>query len=256
MHEIPDEINNFLGYIEDITFPKQGYTSDVVVLTTEKGKFVVKRARGKQFSAWLSREGFVLNVLAKTKLPVPKLFHQVTEENQSWTLTEFMEGQTLRGYLLVEDDKRKRHEAIFSFGEMLASIHKTVCPGELKAERPWLDERLDTAQYYLEHYEIEGTRSLLDKLKRERPAPHPQTLIHGDYTIDNVLVVKGKVTSVIDWSGGAYGDPRYDVSLAVRPKRNAFENEEDKEIFYEGYGQKIITEQDYMYFEDGLYAFF
>lgn len=49
---------------------------------------------------------------------------------------------------------------------------------------------------------------------------------------------------------------RYDVSLVVRPKLNAFENEEDKEIFFTGYGKKIITEEDDLYFEDGLYAFF
>lgn len=82
------------------------------------------------------------------------------------------------------------------------------------------------------------------------------TLIHGDFTIDNVLVRDGKITSIIDWSGEAFGDPRYDVSLAIRPKPNAVETDSEINTFFEGYGKKIIDEQEYKYFEDGLYAFF
>lgn len=83
-----------------------------------------------------------------------------------------------------------------------------------------------------------------------------QTFIHGDFTIDNVLVSNAVVTGIIDWAGGVYGDPRYDVSLAIRPKLNAFETGRDIQIFFEGYGQKIIDEEDYNYFANGLYEFF
>lgn len=75
-------------------------------------------------------------------------------------------------------------------------------------------------------------------------------------TIDNVLVNKGRIVGVIDWSGAAFGDPRYDVALAIRPKYNAFDNEKDKKIFFEGYGKLKITDDEYNYFEDGIYNFF
>ncbi|NRG46712.1 aminoglycoside phosphotransferase family protein, partial [Bacillus sp. CRN 9] len=58
------------------------------------------------------------------------------------------------------------------------------------------------------------------------------------------------------WAGGTYGDPRYDVSIAIRPKPNAFNNEIDREIFNEGYGKKIIDDKTYDYFVNGLYEFF
>ncbi len=70
------------------------------------------------------------------------------------------------------------------------------------------------------------------------------------------MVSNGSITGVIDWSGGAYGDPRYDVSLAIRPKPNVFVNERDKQIFFEGYGGTIIDKDDYNYFANGLYEFF
>lgn len=80
--------------------------------------------------------------------------------------------------------------------------------------------------------------------------------IHGDYTIDNVLVSDGIITGIIDWSGGAYGDPRYDVSIAIRPKPNLFQDEIDRQIFFEGYGEKIINYKEYDYFVNGLNEFF
>lgn len=87
---------------------------------------------------------------------------------------------------------------------------------------------------------MDGSRELLEKLKIINRKEYKQTLIHGDFTIDNVLVNNGKITGVIDWSGGAYGDPRYDVSLAIRPKPNAFEDEIDKEIFLKAMGTKSL----------------
>src|SRR5699024_388531 len=101
-----------------------------------------------------------------------------------------------------------------------------------------------------------STEELLKKIKLNKPNQFKQTLIHGDYTIDNVLVHNGVISGVIDWAGGAYGDPRYDVSLAVRPKPNAFENVLERELFFEGYGGKIIKNEEFDYFVNGLYEFF
>ena len=74
-------------------------------------------------------------------------------------------------------------------------------------------------------------------------------------TVDNVLVHNGKVTGIIDWSGGAFGDSRYDVSLAIRPKPHVFEWDTDKLCFFEGYGENILTKGDYEYFIN-LYEYF
>jgi len=108
----------------------------------------------------------------------------------------------------------------------------------------------------LDNYEVEGSREMLEKLIENQPDPCPQTLIHGDFTIDNVLIKDGKITSVIDWSGGSYGDPRYDISLAISPKQNVFKDDSDLQKFYEGYGGQKISKEEYTYFEEGLYAFF
>lgn len=258
INEIPTEIKDFSGTIKSITFPRQGYTSNLGVIECKKGFFALKRTEGKQNNTSLNREVSVLNHLAATKLPIP-IVHQFVEQatsKQSWALFELMEGETVRAALAKEEVEEKRQEIIFNFGKTLAQIHSTPCPSELVYEKYWLDEMLAQADINLKTSTVYGNEELLKHIKVMKPAKIKQTLIHGDYTIDNVIVNHGKVTGIIDWGGGSYGDPRYDVSLAVRPKPKAFETQTDHQLFFEGYGAKIIDDQEYDYFVNGLYEFF
>lgn len=256
--EIPIEIKEYLNKINSISFPRQGYTSDVGIIKSDNGFFALKRAKGELFCSMLKREVFILNCLAnKTKLPIPRVKKYLENNNPvSWALIDFLEGETLRTALFHENKKEKRQEIIFNFGKILSQIHSTSCPAELINEQPWLDQMLYRAEFNLKNYKVDGTTELLERVKANKPKEYKQTLIHGDFTIDNVMVTNGVITGVIDWSTGAYGDPRYDVSLAIRPKPNAFENERDKQLFFEGYGGKIINNFDYDYFANGLYEFF
>jgi aminoglycoside phosphotransferase (APT) family kinase protein len=258
--EIPHMIKSQLGLIHTIRFPRQGHTSDVAIIESDKGTTILKRCRGEQYAAWLRREAFILDCLSQTKLPVPKVYLYEQEDKQqgiqAWLHMECLQGETVRHTLLHENDPVVRHDILNNYGRMLRELHGTPCPNELKDGDPWLDRMLTQAEYNLIHYKVDGSRSLLDSLKRNKLLAYKQTLIHGDCTIDNVLVHEGIITGVIDWSGGAFGDPRYDVCLAVRPKPNIFQTAEDYNAFFAGYGEKIINDQDYEYYENGLYAFF
>ena len=257
--EIPNEIIQYVSRISSIKFPPQGCTSDVGIIENEGSIFALKRTKEPLYRTWLKEEVSVLNCLAiQTKLPVPKVIKYVVEsgKNQSWALMEFLEGETMRTALFNEKNEKKRKELIFNFGKILSQIHSTPCPAELIHEISWIEDMLFKAEYNLKHYQVDGTAELLKNIKKNKPNEYKQTLIHGDFTIDNVLVHNGIISGVIDWAGGTHGDPRYDVSLAVRPKPNAFENEIDREIFFEGYGERIIDNKEYDYFVNGLYEFF
>ena len=256
--EIPTAIKDCAGAIKSITFPRQGYTSNVGIIESKSGFYALKRTQRTLSSSSLKREVSVLKHLADTKLPIPTV-HQFVEQktnNQSWALFKLMEGQTVRAALSNEEVEEKRQEIIFNFGKILAQIHSTPCPSGLTYEKPWLDEMLAQADINLKTSTVDGDEELLKYIKVMKPGKIKQTLIHGDFTIDNVIINHGKVTGIIDWGGGSYGDPRYDVALAVRPKPKAFENETDRQLFFEGYGAKIINDRDYNYFVNGLYEFF
>lgn len=258
LHEIPESIIDEVGTVSKLEFPRQGHTSDVGILENEQGRFIIKRTKGEQYNSWLAQEIRVLHSLQKTSLLVPSVYRFVEdkENNQSWALLKFFEGETLRQALVREKNSEKKHETIFNFGAILSAIHATPCPEEMRGESLWLDDMLLRAEYNLRHYNVDGTAELWDSLNRNKPLTITNTLIHGDFTIDNVLVRNGNITGIIDWSGGALGDPRYDVSLAIRPKPNAIETESEIDVFFEGYGRGRISESEYKYFEEGLYAFF
>jgi len=249
----------YVKNIYSIRFPRQGYTSDVGIIECDQDIYALKRTKGELFCSWLNKEISVLNCLSnETNLPVPnvKLSIEQKYQDQCWALMEFIEGETLRTAISSQKNKNNRREMIFHFGNILSKIHSTPSPDELKSERPWLEDMILHAEYNLNHYKVDGDKALLDKIKTTKPIKVKQTLIHGDFTIDNVLVSNGSISGIIDWSGGAYGDPRYDISLAIRPKPNLFEDEIDKEIFFEGYGEKVLNNKEYKYFVNGLNEFF
>jgi aminoglycoside phosphotransferase (APT) family kinase protein len=94
-------------------------------------------------------------------------------------------------------------------------------------------------------------------MRSNQPDPVAPTLIHGDYTIDNVLVEGATVTGIVDWSAGAAGDPRHDLALATGAKQEAFglQREADLQAFYSGYGGQRLSDNELEYFL-GLDEFF
>lgn len=256
LEEIPIEIKDQLNNIHSITFPSQGCTSDVGIIESDSGRYALKRTKTPQFNAWLKKEIMVLRSLnQETSLPVPKVESFVEVDGQSWALLEYLEGETVRAALAKTHNKGNREELLINFGKVVSDIHATSCPEALKNEKIWLENMLDQAAYNLRNYEVDGSEGLHEQIMANRPGNRKQTLIHGDLTVDNVLVLNGVVTGIIDWSGGAFGDPRYDVSLAIRPKPDVFMWERDKEIFMEGYGENILNDGDYDYFLN-LYEYF
>lgn len=257
IHELPKQIVDLVGEVENITFPRQGHTSTVAVLDSRNRKYVVKKTESVLYNEWLSREYKALQILKQTGLPVPNVHSFYCEKNTRWLLMEYIRGISLREFLAKEPSSKDKEKAIASFGLCLKQIHECPCPPELiKHDKPWLDTMLQQAEHNLNRYDVDGTAELLSQLQRTRPEPIENTLIHGDFTIDNVLVEDCNIVGIIDWSGAAIGDPRYDVALAIRPKPHAFQNERDKDIFFDAYGRLRISEEEYSYFEDGLYRFF
>ncbi|MFC4403747.1 phosphotransferase family protein [Gracilibacillus xinjiangensis] len=257
--EIPDTIKQYAGEIHSIRFPQQGCTSDLGIIECNGISLALKRAKDPLYNAWLKKEHFVLRCLStETTIPVPKIkkLDIDSDKTQVWLLMEFLEGRTLRTALSKETNQAVRSELIYNFGKMLHQIHSTACPKELMKEEPWLEAMLADAEYNLANYKVDGSKILLEKISSNKPKAFAPTLIHGDFTMDNVLVENGKISAVIDWAGGTYGDPRYDVSLSIRPKPGLFESENDKEMFFQGYGKKIIDNEEYEYFANGLYEFF
>jgi aminoglycoside 3'-phosphotransferase-2 len=128
----------------------------------------------------------------------------------------------------------------------------TPVPPALAENSPWIDRRLEQARENLSW--CDGTIELLADLHRRRPAPVAEGLIHGDLALDNVLIDGDGAMSLIDWSGGGQGDPRYDVALALGTEPEIELGPDLLAAFLAGYGGGI-DRATRRWFEE-LYEFF
>jgi aminoglycoside phosphotransferase (APT) family kinase protein len=258
----PPEVREALGTVQGVWMPPQGATSSVYIVQTEHNRFAVKSARGTQYGGWLAKEYRALSALASTGLPIPKPHAFIRIDQgvvpERYLMMDYLPGETLSAVLHQTGDAAMRAVLLRAFGHTLAMLHNApIVPGLPNPNSGWLDYMLEEAAENLEHFSVDGTPELLARLRQARPEPISPTLIHGDYTIDNVMVEGERVTGIIDWSGAAVGDRRYDLALATRPQREAFraERARDLQAFYEGYGAAPLSASDFDYF-NSLYEYF
>jgi aminoglycoside phosphotransferase (APT) family kinase protein len=231
-------------------------TSEVALVDGD-ASCVIKKCRDPNYLEWLSREHQVLLALAHTPLPVPRVldYAEVRDTEggrEAWLVVSRLEGRSLWNELLDANSQR-RARLLRRVGELLKQLHATPVPVGLRPESPWIDRMLAEARDHLGW--CDGTVELLADLRHRLPAPVPEVLIHGDLALDNVLIAAEDAMSLIDWPGGAQGDPRCDVALALSTEPEITLGETELAAFFEGYGGAPVDRSTRRWFED-LYEFF
>jgi len=246
------DIERLIGPIhKTIRLAEQGCTSEVSQVMTDKGVFLLKSSFQAKYREWLKTEADVLERLRGTEVPVPRYHGFMEYKDSSHLLMSFEDGASLSMHLRNARSDGESKSRIKAFGSFLLDLHQMSVPS-LDSSPVWLDQQLAKADIYARRGEADGSLELLQKLKENQPAPVRQTVIHGDCTTDNILVLeKGLIW--IDVAGMTIGDPRYDECLAIRKLRG---NAEYIEAFYEGYTRYRVSEDEFTYFNNGLYEFF
>lgn len=257
--DVPAELRARIEPVRTLSYPPQGATSTVAIIEGADGWVVLKHARGRRWSAWLARENAVLRALAGSDLPIPRVLAYVADQHAGqpagWLLMSHLPGEPLETVLARLNHAGAREQLLYAWGALLRRIHQTPIPEVLRAPGPWLDAQLAEARYNLAHDRVDGSPALLQRLEDIPPPPIAETLIHGDYTLDNTLVADGVISGLIDWARGGPGDPRYDLALATRPTRAALRRRADQAAFWQGYGSQPPDATTLHYFVD-LYEFF
>lgn len=256
METLPKQfIENHIGTVMDTVFlEQQGCTSTVYKISALHGTYIFKSAETEIFRKWLEDEAEVLKKLnEQTDIPVPR-FHGFTRtDNESHLLMSYEEGVTLTEALAETDSQDVKNDLIESFGTLLYKLHTTdTSIFKISSREKWLDIQLKKAAEYLRAGNTDGDQDLLDDLNNKKPHDIKNTIIHGDCTTDNVLVKNNQVYLFIDTGGMTYGDPRYDIALAVSDFLN---HPDELSSFYRGYQRYKIDAYEFKYF-DSLYEFF
>ncbi|MEZ2715009.1 phosphotransferase [Niallia circulans] len=249
------QLEKIIGSLPSISLvAEQGSTSTVYQVETRSGTYILKSAFEEKYRDWLQTEASVLEkLIGKEFIPVPHYYGFLKEQASSHLIMSYEQGITLTAALNQAKTDTEKCALVQSFGRLLHKLHTTEILDPFHYANEWLSERLLKAEYYVKKGWTEGSIELLTLLKNNKPAPINQTIIHGDCTTDNVLVVNGAATKFIDVAGMTVGDPRYDEALAIR---SFVHNKKFKEAFYAGYKHYQITIDEFRYFDEGLYEFF
>lgn len=169
---------------------------------------VLKHAAAVPYAGFLVTEAEVLRALADTALPVPRVRGLVDDEQEAWLLLTRLPGEPLVE-VLPRVPASERPAWFHRLGGLLATIHVTPVPPALRTRdaTPWRPRPQPARP-------VGSGREALSVTHLEELAP-PSVLVHGDFTLDNVLADGTGPCGVVDWGGAGRGDPRFDVALAL-----------------------------------------
>lgn len=181
--------------------------------------------------------------LAHSALPIPALVAYAETstgaKSVGWLAMSHIPGRPLLGAVIAASEPQ-RAVLFRSLGALLRRLHSMPIPPALLDEDDWVSRQIEQARANLGW--CDGTAAGLVELERSRPAAVPETLIHGDLALDNLLVDSRGTLGLIDWAGGGPGDPRHDVALALQTRPEAELSAGVLDAFYAGYESTPVAE--------------
>lgn len=200
--------------IGDPIFPKQGMSSKVFFINTEKlGEIVIKYGQS------VDKDVYYLNLIKNnlSDFPLPKLYGHFKVENINVILLEKINGK-----LLGEVETEKLPHYFDTVILTLNNLHK-IKSNSFDWEK-YLLEILDNGILNWEEIEnrqnlngnlVNVTRQkLIEKIKQTKFNLEKFSLLHTDFNQSNLFVdeTKKEIIGVIDWEEATFGDPIYDFA--------------------------------------------
>ncbi len=192
---------------------------------------LMRDASGTLLHTERAREFAVLQALAGTRVPAPRVFWM--DEAGRWlgapsVVMERMPGRCDYMVLNGPAPLAARLELARAFTGLMADIHAV----------DWRAQGLDAhlglptgAPSFAElaHWETEYRRAQLEPhpeldyilawLKRRAPQAESLVLVHGDFKPGNALIDGGRITAKLDWETAHLGDPLEDLGWVTNPVR-------------------------------------
>ena len=223
---LKENIPNFSGQLEIQEFIG-GQSNPTYFLDSGDKSYVLRRKPPGvllKTAHAVDREFKVISALNKTDVPVPKAYLHCEDESLIGTeffVMEYIDGTVIWESHIPHGTNEDRYQIYSSMNETIASLHSVDPfkigledfgkPGNYVARQVsrWTKQYRDS-----ETAEIPSMNKLIDWLPKNLPSEKPTRLVHGDFSLTNVIVnpESNKIASILDWELSTLGDPIADFS--------------------------------------------
>ncbi|QBD76231.1 hypothetical protein EPA93_09490 [Ktedonosporobacter rubrisoli] len=223
---LPPKIAHYVGPLIKSELPPQGMAFQVYILTSQRGRFVLKLAHTAAMSEALNKEASILRALHAYKPFVAQpLIEEALEDGHAF-LFLYLPGEPLHS-VLQQAEPAERAWLIRQFAQMLQRIHSWR--PDLPYPHDWLATKLAWLHTKIlarpretliantnSSFDGQNAHHLLAELQAAKSTIENEIVFgHYDYCLPNVLMHAQHVAGVIDWSGGGYIDRRFDLATAL-----------------------------------------
>lgn len=185
-------------------------------------------------------------------LPVPQIIYEGEHEGREYLVTSALDGQDALASLVQDRPER----VVRVFGAALGRWHALPiedCPFDMRLDVMIGRAADHTARGLVDEDDFDRARqgrsaaSLLDELRRLRPAENDLVVCHGDYTLDNVVVNAGQLSGFIDLGRCGISDRYRDLAIAARDVRDDL-GDELVPVLWEAYKLETPDEHRLAYY--------
>ena len=224
---LQENVNGF-GTLDSVDKFSDGQSNPTYLITSGASKYVLRaKPPGKLLKSAhaVDREFRVMQGLAGTNVPVPKMLHLTDDTSPMGTqffVMEYLDGRILWDPALPEISKPERAALYDSMNATLAALHSvdpaSIGLGDYGKPGNYFERQVSR---WSGQYKAAETQNLpdADRIMEWLTANMPDddgasAIVHGDYRIDNMIYAKdsAQILALLDWELSTLGHPLADLA--------------------------------------------
>ena len=252
-------------------FGKQTYLTDIETGAGQRESLVIRKGDKNPLLDHpifdMEREFVLLNTVCKAGYPAPQPLwfgRKVAGVDADFMVMKKMPGRVMGNFFDGPDGGRLKDAQVQELAGLLARLHQMKLETFDDLIRRFDDPALltDNVEQYTRRT-LAGWHSYADQC-RSLPSPlfvyvlqwledrvpkdsQRPVLLHGDFSIHNLLADNGRVTAVLDWEGAMFGAPEFDLAF-MQSTLSKFIDWDDFVRYYVEAGGRVPTPESMRYY--------
>jgi hygromycin-B 4-O-kinase len=263
---------HFSTPMTDLVPVEGGIVARTFAFRTDGQEYIIRFNLDKMLTSNFPKELYLWNKLASTQIPMPPVL-QVGRLGDLY----FAISRKMPGKMLFHSTPEEIEQMFPQIMEMLDAIHHVDVSdtqgygvfndrgrGMASSWHTFLSRIVHEEQeqdYYGKwHHMFDDTfleRDVFEQVYQHMVrlldfCPEERYLVHGSLSLANMLTLDGKLTAVLDWLDGRYGDFVYDIAIldywspVLRVREHFQKYYQERQVVIPAYEERILCYQCYL----------